>query len=317
MNLVNLICAAAAASMAASAPRGPLAGFAFDMVPGEGHPAQSAELAWLDRGRVSAVASTGPESEAILSAPHFQVVYAHQDRNVVDAFRPEMILDKRRAASLRLGTGLALSQVGLGGEDLDLAVGAAYQRDRIRHAWRSPSGSRQWVDLSVAAKVGTWRLGAGLEEFLLIATDSGLPRDRRLELELGRRWNDGLAWGAGLDLPLVDGGEIGLRAGVSREFRQALEFRGALATSYEKGVDPRDDARRYVRRSLELRLGTRLKFRPWVSADDPAWMRGVVDPAPGLSPGDFLLRGWEVGVSAGWDMVTGKARPALEVSRTF
>lgn len=317
MNLVNLVCAAAAASMAATAPRGPLAGFAFDMVPGEGHPAQSAELAWLDQGRVSAVASTGPEAEGILSAPHFQVVFAHQERPLVDAFRPDSLLDERRSTTLRLGTALALSQVGLGGENLDLALGAAYQRDRIRHASQAPSGSRQWVDLSVAAKVGTWRFVAALEEFLPIAVDSGLPVDRRLELELGRRWNDGLAWGAGLDLPLDEGGEIGLRAGVSREFRQALEFRGGLATSYAKDVDPRDDARRFVRRSLELKLGTRLKFRPWVSADDPAWMRGVIDPTRGSSNGDFLLRGWEVGVSAGWDMVTGKAKPALELSRSF
>ena len=317
MNLVNLVCAAAAASMAATAPRGPLAGFAFDMVPGEGHPAQSAELAWLDQGRVSGVASTGPEAEAILSAPHFQVVFGKRDRALVDAFRPDSALDERRATTLRLGTALALSQVGLGGEDLDLAFGAAYQRDRIRHSSGSPTGSRQWVDLSVAAKAGTWRLAAALEEFLPIAADSGLPEDRRVELELGRKWDDGLAWGAGLDLPLDDGGEIGLRAGVSREFREALEFRGALATSYAKGVDPRDGGRRYVRRSLELKLGTRLKFRPWVSADDPAWMRGMIDPARGPSSGDFLLRGWEVGVSAGWDMVTGTAKPALELSRSF
>lgn len=317
MNLVNLVCAAAAASMAATAPRGPLAGFAFDMVPGEGHPAQSAELAWLDQGRVSAVASTGPEAEGILSAPHFQVVFAHQERPLVDALHPNRVQDERRSTSLRLGTALALSQVGLGGEDLDLALGAAYQRDRIRHASKGPSGSRQWVDLSAAAKVGTWRIVAALDECLPIAADSGLPDDRRLELELGRRWDDGLAWGAGLDLPLDEGGEFGFRAGVSREFRQALEFRGGLSTTYAEDFDPRDGARRFVRRSLELKLGTRLKFRPWVSADDPAWMRGVIDPASGFSSEDFLLRGWEVGVSAGWDMVTGKAKPALELSRSF
>lgn len=316
MKILNLLFVAAA-TQAATAPRGPLAGFAFDVVPGEGHPAQPAELAWLDQGRVSGVVSTGPEAEAILSAPHFQVVFAHRDETLVDAFRPDSSLDERRTTTLRLGTALALSQLGLGTEEIDLALGAAYQRDRVRHEESPGSGSRQWVDLSLTARFGTWRLGVSGEEMMEIATDSGLPRDRRIELELGRKWNDGLAWGAGLDLPLDAGGEIGLRAGMSREFRQALEFRGALATSYAKGVDPSDGARRLVRRSLELKLGTRLKFRPWVSADDPVWMRSVVDPAWDVSSGGFLLRGWELGVSAGWDMVTGKAKPAVEISRSF
>lgn len=316
MKILNLLCVAAA-TQAATSPRGPLAGFAFDMVPGEGHPAQSAELAWLDQGRVSGVVSTGPEAEAILSAPHFQVVFANQDEALFDAFRPDSILDDRRTTTLRLGTALALSQVGLGTEELDLAVGAAYTRDRVRDIEGAVSGSRQWVDLSLAARAGTWRLAASLEEVLAIATDSGIPRDRRVELELGRKWSDGLAWGAALDLPLDAGGEFGLRAGVSREFRQAFEFRGALATAYAKGDDPRDGVRRLVRRSLELKLGTRLKFRPWMSAEDPQWMRGIVDPASAWSSSDFLLRGWELGVSAGWDMVTGKAKPALELSRSF
>lgn len=316
MKILNLLFVAAA-TQAASAPRGPLAGFAFDVVPGEGHPAQPAELAWLDQGRVSGVVSTGPEAEGILSAPHFQVVFAQGDRVLVDAFRPDSALDERTTTTLRLGTALALSQLGLGDQDVDLALGAAYNRDRVRHEESPVSGSRQWVDLSLAARIGTWRFGASMEEMLEIAADSGLPGDRRVELELGRQWSDGLAWGAGLDLPLDAGGEVGVRAGMSREFRQALEFRGAVATSYANGVDPRDGVRRLVRRSLELKLGTRLKFRPWVSADDPVWMRSVVDPVWDISSGGFLLRGWELGVSAGWDMVTGKAKPALEVSRSF
>lgn len=317
MNPANLVCLAAATSLAATAPRAPLATFAFDAIPGQGHPASPAELAWLDQGRVTGVVATGPEAQAVLSAPHFQVVYAGRDRSVVDAFRPDSVVDERRTTSLRLGTALALSQVGLGAGTFDLSFGAAWQRDRIRQSAWSPGGNRQWVDLSASARLGTWRVGASLEEFLAISSDSGLPGDRRLELEAGRVWDDGLAWGAGLDLPLDGGGEFGLRAGVSREFRQALEFRGALSTSYSRDVDPRDGARRLVRRGLELKLGTRLKFRPWVSAEDPAWMRAVIDPARGESGSDFLLRGWEVGVSAGWDMVTGKARPALELTRSF
>jgi hypothetical protein len=316
MKILNILLVAAG-THAATAPRAPLAGLAFDMVPGEGHPALSAELAWLDQGRATGVVSTGPEAEAILSAPHFQVVFAHRNETLVDAFRPDSALDEEGTTTLRLGTALALSQMGLGTEGLDLALGAAYQRDRVRHETSPVSGSRQWVDLSLAARIGTWRLGVSGEELVEIASDSGLPRDRRIELEIGRKWDDGLAWGAGLDLPLDAGGEFGLRGGVSREFRQALEFRGALATSYAKGEDPSDGARRLVRRSLELRLGTRVKFRPWVSADDPRWMRGVVDPAWDVSSGGFLLRGWEIGVSAGWDMVTGQAKPAVDLTRSF
>lgn len=307
------------AGMVHAAPiaRAPLSGLAFDVVPGAGHPASSAELAWLDEGRVSAVVATGPEGEAILSAPHFQIAFGGIQSGVRDPFRADSVVDHRKDTRLRLGTALALSQVGLGSEAFDLSLGAAYERDRIRLVDAGLSGSRQWIDASAMLKAGNWRMGGTLVEALGIASDSGLPSGRRLELEVGRIVPDDLAWGAGLDLPLRPGGEVGVRLGLSRGFRQALEFQGQLSTSYARATDPADGKERMVRRSLELRLGTRLKFRPWVASDDPTWIRTLVDPAPDLSEGGFLLRGWEVGVSAGWDLVSGQARPALELTRSF
>jgi len=302
---------------AAPIARAPMAGLAFDVVPGAGHPASPAELAWLDDGRVSAVAATGPEGEAILSAPHFQIAFGGVRSGVRDPFRTDSLVDHRQDTRLRLGTALALSQVGLGSESFDLSLGGAYERDRIRLVDAGLSGSRQWLDASAMLKAGAWRLGGTLVEAVEIGSDPGLPSGRRLELEVGRLVPDDLAWGAGLDLPLRTGGEVGVRLGLSRGFRQALDFQGQLSTSYARATDPADGKERMVRRSLELRLGTRLKFRPWVATDDPAWIRNLVDPAPGLSDGDFLLRGWEIGVSAGWDLVSGQARPAFELARAF
>lgn len=311
------ILALVAASHAATSLRAPTSAQAFDVAPGAPHPVRAADLAWLDGGLASAHLASGPEGGAILSAPNFQVAYGMTRGEEVDPLRPEILIDAMERTRLRLGTGLALSQVGVALEGFDVALGAAFERDAIRFDESDVDGSRQWVDMSGSARLGNWRLGAELAEAVVVSSDSGLGRDRHLALELGRLHEDGFSWGVGMDLPLEDDGETGLRAGMSRDFRGAMLFQGEIATTYAKSPDPAGGGDRLVRRSLDLRLGTRLRFRPWVASDDPEWLRSIVDPRVGGGVDGFILRGWEVGVSAGWDFVTGNAKPSIEVGKAF
>lgn len=305
-----------ALALDAAARSAPLAPTTFDAAPGASHPGLASELAWLDGAKVTGALSSAPEYVGALSAPNFQVVFGRATNSITDPFDTRSEIEEVDALRLRLGTGLALSQVGLAGGAFDASLGVAYDRDRIRLDRAGLDGSRQWLDLSASARAGTWRIGAALAEAVVLESDSGLPEDPRLETRLGRVLADGTSWGTGLEVPLRGEGETGLRVGVGRAFREAVEFQGELATTYARVANPVLGRKEWVRRSLELRLGTRLRFRPWVSLDDPSWLRPVVDPL-GASREGFLLRGWELGVSASWDLVGGKARPAVELSRSF
>ena len=302
------------------AEREPMAFQMFDVAPSTSHPAMAADLAWLEGGRASACVSTRPEGEAAVSAPHFQVVYGRMRIDRVAPFQVDSVVDRTDRTRLRLGTAMALSQIGAGSGEpgaFDLALGVAFERSGTESKWSNLKGDRQWIDLSAAARVGGWRAGVVLADAVDVSSDSGVGSDRHLELLLGRRQDDGLAWGGGLDLPLETDGEAGLRLGISREFRDALVFQGELSTTYSNETDPESGADEFVRRSLDIRLGTRLKFRPWGAAEGDSWMRQFVDPHIRPGPDGFLLRGWEIGLSAGWDVVTGSAHPAIEIAKTF
>lgn len=309
-----LLSALALDAAARSAPPAPMT---FDAAPGASHPGLASDLAWLDGAKITGAISSAPEHVGVLSAPNFQVFFGRVASSVADPFDADREIDEMETLRLRLGTGLALSQVGLAGGGFDAALGVAYERDRIRLDEADVDGSRQWVDLSASVRAGSWRFGAGLAEAAVLDADSGLPDDPRLEARLGRVLADGTSWGTGLEIPLRPDGETGLRVGLGRAFRDAVEFQGELATSYARLENPLHGGKEWVRRSLELRLGTKLRFRPWVPLDDPSWLRPVVDPLGGVAQEGFLLRGWELGVSASWDLVGGKARPAVELSRSF
>jgi len=306
-----------ALALEAAADPAPLVPFAFDASPGASHPGLASDLAWLDGAKVTGAVSSAPEFEGVLSAPNFQAVFGRSERSVTDPFDAGREVERAATLRLRLGTGLALSQVGWSAGAFDAALGVSYERDRIRLDEAGIEGTRQWLDLSASARAGSWRAGAGLSEAFVLEADPGMPRDRRLETRLGRVLEDGTSWGVGLDVPLHDDGETGLKVGIGRTFRDAVEFHGELATAYARLENPVEGRRQWVRRGLELRLGTKLRFRPWVPLDDPSWLRPVVDPLGAGSPDGFLLRGWELGVSAGWDLVGGQARPGLELSRAF
>lgn len=307
--------------LAAAAQREVMAFASFDATPSAPHPPLAAELAWMDGGRISAFASARPEGEGVVSAPHFQLLYGKGRCERVATLPRDSVVDRYDRTRLRLGTGLALSQIGLlegapGG--FDVALGASFERAQSVSRWTTLDGMRQWVDVSLAVRKGCWSVGATLVDAATISTDSGIDGARALGLKLQRTSREGLDWGGSLDVPLESGGEAALRLGVSRDFRDALSFQGELATSYGDEVDHETGDRELVRKSLEIRLGSRLKFRPWGASEGDSWMRKFVDPQ-GLRArsGGFLLRGWELGVSAGWDLVGGQAVPAVELAKRF
>lgn len=291
---------------------------AFDAIPGTPHPAVAANLAWLDMGLVGARLSAHPGAEGVVSAPHFQVGYGWRVDEIRDAFRPDSVVDRLDRRELRLATAMALSQMGLdafGRDGFDAALGFAFVREDAES--NETGAGRQGVDVSIAAKAGGWRGSAALRGAIEVSGDSGAARDEKLELRLGRIADDGFAWGGGIDIPVSDDGQAGVRLGLLREFRDAIGFHGQLSTSYSRRIDPASGAEELVRNSLELHLGTRIRFRPWGADEGDSWMRQIVDPLVGTGPEGFLLRGWEIGVSAAWDLVGGEARPAVELSRRF
>lgn len=293
---------------------------AFDAVPGTAHPAIAADLAWLDMGLASARLSAHPGAEGVVSAPHFQVGYGWRTDEIRDVFRSDSVVDRLDRRELSLATAMALSQLGLdafGRGRFDASLGFAFVREDAVSKETELEAGRQDVDVSIAARMGAWRGAAALCGAIEVSGDSGAARDEKVELRLGRIAGDGFAWGAGLDIPVSDDGHAGVRLGVSREFRDAIGFHGQLSTSYSRQPDPATGADELVRNSLELHLGTRIRFRPWGSDEGDTWMRGIVDPRIGTAPDGFLLRGWEIGVSATWDLVGGEARPAVELSRRF
>ena len=304
----------------ASAATPPMAAGMFDVVSSSTHPSAAAELAWLEGGLASGFVSTRPEGEGVVSAPHFQVLYGRMRVEPTAPFQTDSIVDRLDRTTLRLGTGMALSQLGLASPNpgsFDLALGAAFERTDLESYWYALDGGRQWLDVSVAARMGGWRAAVVLAEALEISSDSGFEGDRHLEVDLGRDHGDGLSWGCGFDLPLEKDGTAGLRLGLSRVFRDALVFQGEMATAYADETNAETGKREFVRRSLDLRLGTRLRFRPWGIDEGDSWMRRIVDPKILPGPDGFLLRGWEVGLSAGWDVVSKSAHPAFEIARSF
>jgi len=267
---------------------------------------------------VTVAVGSSSEVEAAITAPHFQVAYGQRTLEVDD---PETgnYRYERTDRPLHLSTAIALSQVGLGGDAFDFAVGASFARDKRRFdtitAQTGAAGIRQSADLSAAVRLGAWRATGSLLDALDLQSDPGTSSDPRLAFDLGRLEDDAPQFGARFEYPLRIGGEAGLRIGVGREFRQALHFSAEIGTTYREQTDTSTSERKLVRRSLEAAIGTSLKFRPR-QASDPDWIRVLVDPLAG-SGAEWLLRDLQIGVQGSWDLVQGAGRGAVTLGRDF
>lgn len=321
MNRVALsLIAAAMAARAATTPRAPTSIQPFEALPAPDHTVRATDLAWLDNGKVTIAVGSSSEVEAAITAPHFQVAYGQRTLEVDD---PETGLYgyRRTDRPLHLSTAISLSQVGLGGDAFDFALGAAFARDKRRFdtitAQTGAAGIRQSVDLSAAIRLGAWRATGGMLDAFDLQSDPGTTSDPRLAFDLGRLEDDAPQFGARFEFPLRIGGEAGLRLGVGREFRQALHFSAEIGTTYREQTDTSTGTsdRKLVRRSLEASIGTSLKFRPR-QASDPDWIRALADPLGG-SGAEWLLRDMQIGVQGTWDLVQGAGRGAVTLGRDF
>jgi hypothetical protein len=225
---------------------------------------------------------------------------------------------KRTDRPLHLSTAIALSQVGLGGDVFDLALGAAFVRDKRRFdtitELTGSAGIRQSADFSAAIRLGAWRATGSVLDAIDVQSDDGTTSDPRMAFDLGRLEQDAPQFGARFEFPLRIGGEAGLRLAVGREFRQALHFAAELGTTYREQTDSVTHERSAMRRSLEATIGTSLRFRPR-QPSDPDWIQVLVDPFGGSS--SRVLRDVQIGVQGTWDLVQGAGRGAVTLGRDF
>ena len=315
---VSLIAAVmtAGATRAATTLRAPTAIQPFQALPGPDHTVRPTDLAWLDNGKVNIAVGSSSEVEAAITAPHFQVAYGQRTLEIDD---PETGFYgyRRTDRPLHLSTAIALSQVGLGGDFFDLALGASFERDKRRFdtitTETGSAGIRQSADLSAAIRLGAWRATGSILDAVDIQSDAGTTSDPRMAFDLGRLEDGAPQFGARFEFPLRIGGEAGLRLGVGREFRQALHFSAEIGTTYREQTDTTAHDRSWMRRSLEASIGTSLRFRPRQTSD-PDWIQVLVDPFGGSS--GRILRDMQIGVQGTWDLVHA-GRGALTLGRDF
>jgi len=301
------------AATAATTPRSAWSVQPFEALPLPDHTVRATDLAWLDEGLVTGVLSNAPEFSAAVSAPHFQATFGQRALELQDPSTGQRS-PTRTERKLRLATALATSQIGLGSESLDFALGAAFHRNKISFDSASPSlveGNRQALDVSAAVRMGPWRLSGDLLDAVDAGSDSGVGSDPRVSIDLGRAATDVPQFGARFSLPLRVGGEGGLRVGVGRVFREALSFSAEIGTTYRYELDTTVQLRHLVRRSLELDLGAGIRFRP-AQPSDPAWIRNLVGTGP-----QAILRHLRLDVGGSWDLVRGSAGGAVSLGREF
>jgi len=103
-----------------------------------------------------------------------------------------------------------------------------------------------------------------------------------------------------------------LQLGVGRSFREALSFSAEIGTTYRYESDSLGGVRHLVRRSLEVALGTGVRFRP-AQPSDPAWIRNVAAPFGGAG----ILRHVRLDLVGRWDLVRGSGGAAVSLGREF
>mgnify|MGYP001020544949 CR=1 FL=1 len=305
---------------AATSMREPVSGLSsFQALPVAPLPAQSAGLAWGSEGRVQFIGGSGGMYGVAVCAPHLRVAYSGSDLNLRDP-QTDDIVDRTRQTGFELGSGIALSQIGIGFGEFDLALGADLVRGRARDLDTvSPSRTASWGDVSTQLRWGTVRIEASLRRALMLDADSGTYRDPVVDIGYGSVREDGLQWGLGATVPLHDDREFGLRLGVEKTFSQALSFRVQGSTLYRKSVSSivaDSGERKWIRSGLGLAVGTSLRFRPWLVDRDPTWIQSLIDPLSGGAAARFLYD-WELGAMVQLDALTGKSTAGATLGRWF
>jgi len=311
--------AAAIPAMAATSLREPVSRFgAFQVLPDAPYPSQSAGLSWASEGHAQFLAGTGSMYGMAVTAPHLRVSYASSDLELFDAQTKSRTTDLRRS-EFDLGTGIALSQMGLGGGRFDLAVGGDLVRVKSRDImWGLPSRKASWFEPSVQVRFGSNRLSASVERLVELERDSAYPRDAVTKIGFGAVRADGLQWGIGASVPLNDDREFGLQVGAEKNFSQALSFRLQGSTLYHKApstVAADSGKRLWIQSGLGLAVGTTLRFRPWLVDRDPAWLQGLVDP--GGEGWARYIYDWEVGAMIQLDALASKSSATVTIGRWF
>ena len=311
---------AAVPVLAATSLREPVSGFAgFQALPVAPLASHSAASSWVSEGRVAFLGGTGAMYGLAVTAPHLRLAYAGSDLDLRDPQTENPIASFRRSR-FEMGTGIALSQLGLDFGPFDLALGADLVRQRVRDV--DVAGSKRgaiWSDLSTRARIGAMQVSVATDNVFLLDVDSGVHRDPTLDLGLGQVREGGLQWGLGVSIPLHEDREFGLQVAAEKTFSQALSFRVQGSTLYQKTsstLAADSGQRKWIRSGLGLAVGTSLRFRPWLADRDPEWIRGVVDPLGG-SPKARYVYDWEIGTQVQLDALSGKSTAAVTLGRWF
>lgn len=305
---------------AATSMREPVSGLAsFQALPLAPLPAQSAGLSWASEGRVQFIGGSGSMYGVGVCAPHLRVAYSGSDLDLRDP-QTEDVLDEMRQSRFELGSGIALSQMGVDFGSVDLALGADLVRSKSRDLdLTQQSRTISWADVSTQLKLGGVRISAGLDRALILDGDSGTYRDPVVDLGFGSVRDDGLQWGLGATIPLHDDREFGMQLGVEKTFSQALSFRVQGSTLYRKSISSiasDSGERKWIRSGLGLAVGTSLRFRPWLADRDPTWIQALIDPFSGGAVARFLYD-WEIGAMVQLDALTGTSKAGATVGRWF
>lgn len=311
---------AAVPALAATSLREPVSGFAgFQALPVAPVASHSAVSSWASEGRVAFLGGTGAMYGLAVTAPHLRLSYAGSDLDLRDPQTEDPLASLRRSR-FEMGTGIALSQLGLDFGTFDLALGADLVRQRARDV--DVAGSKRsaiWSDLSTRVKLGATHVSVATSEVFLLDVDSGVHRDPTLDLGVGQVRAGGLQWGLGASIPLHEDREFGLRVAAEKTFSQALSFRVQGSTLYRKSASTLaadSGQRKWIRSGLGLAVGTSLRFRPWLADRDPTWIRGVVDPLGGGAKARYLYD-WEIGAQVQLDALSGKSTAGVTLGRWF
>ncbi len=311
--------------LAATSLREPVSGLAgFQVLPISPLPSQAAELSWACEGHVQALAGSGSMYALAVTAPHLLVSYAGSELDLRDPQTGFTVANLRRS-EFDLGTGIALSQLGLGIGSFDLAIGGDLVRSKALDLDSGfPSRLSSWVDPSIQLRLGANRISAQLRRVISLERDSGITSDPILDVGFGSVRENGLQWGIGASIPLEGDREFGLQVGAEKTFSQSLAFRVQGSTLYKKtlstlpadSVARREGTTQLVRTGLGLAVGTTLRFRPWLSDRDPSWIQPVVDPFQGTGFGHFLYD-WEIGAVIQLDALSGSSTAGVTIGRWF
>jgi hypothetical protein len=318
--LVSVATIVAIPAMAATSLRDPISRFgAFQVLPDAPFPSQAAGLSWASEGHAQILAGTGGMYGMSVTAPHLRVSYATSDLELFDAQTKSRTTDLRRS-EFDLGTGIAMSQMGIGGKSFDVAVGADLVRVKSRDImWGLPGRKASWFEPSVQARFGSNRISASFERLLELERDSAFPLDAVTKIGFGAVRADGLQWGVGVSVPMNDDREFGLQVGAEKNFSQALSFRLQGSTLYHKApstVAADSGKRLWIQSGLGMAVGTTLRFRPWLADRDPIWLKGLVDPGRGDGWARYLYD-WEIGALVQLDALASKSSATVTIGRWF